>query len=369
MLSSMSNTNLIVAIVFAGLFGAALVWLAVYYMHRYIHLRCLELDHWFHILTPPAWRSSCRHCEGTGKIVKAKEKSRLSSRQGQERSTSRGRRDKAQNEKGQRIFEADTEYNAIGQESNPGQRSRPALPSSSSVQSPGGEQQYNPWQGQLPGAQQLKLAYRQPAMYPQTYQQPFQQSWPQHVTSFTMPAPMPQQQTVYVPVPVPSAVSSMPAYRKPLRKAYTERSDSQADRKASKEGSRARRTDYIHIVDDYPPIVKERMKKAAPTQVSSSSPSSSSTSTSSAEDVPRASIPRTARHFTEAQALQFPQHPHLTTRIWDAPTSHPRQWTGNAGGGGPNGQARYVSSYTRPEGRTLRRHVPSNTSLRHNTLF
>lgn len=44
----MTEPGLIVAIVCSGIFGAALLWLGTYYLHRYIHLRCYELDHWFH---------------------------------------------------------------------------------------------------------------------------------------------------------------------------------------------------------------------------------------------------------------------------------------------------------------------------------
>ena len=36
------------AIVASGIFGTALLWLGTYYLHRYIHQRCLDLDHWFY---------------------------------------------------------------------------------------------------------------------------------------------------------------------------------------------------------------------------------------------------------------------------------------------------------------------------------
>jgi hypothetical protein len=44
----MTQPGLVVAIVTSGIFGAALLWLGTYYLHKYIHWRCLELDHWFH---------------------------------------------------------------------------------------------------------------------------------------------------------------------------------------------------------------------------------------------------------------------------------------------------------------------------------
>jgi hypothetical protein len=41
----MPSTNLIIALVFAALFGAGLVSLALYCLYSYFRKRCLELDH------------------------------------------------------------------------------------------------------------------------------------------------------------------------------------------------------------------------------------------------------------------------------------------------------------------------------------
>jgi hypothetical protein len=371
----MPSTNLVIAVVFAGLFGIALVWLAFYYIHRYIHLRCLELDHWFHIIIPPAWRSPCRHCEGTGRAVKVKEKSRSSSSRRRERSKSKGRRERSRHDRGghgrgRRMIEADTEWDAIGHEREHVQRARQTLPSPS-IESRTLEQQYNLWQGQFQsqmcGAQQKNLGYQQQAMYPQTsysqtYQQTFPQPWPHNMAPLTMATPIPQQQAPHLPMPVPSSIASMPAYQRPHRKVYTERSESQAKPKATKGKPEVKRGKFIQITEEYPDIIKDSIKKAAPTEISSfSSSSSSSTSTDSTEEVPRKTKPQSATHFAQPQPFQFPQNSYLTSPGWEAPTSHPRQWSDHTGGGcGPDEQ-RYATFYTRPEAWILRPHTPSNT--------
>ncbi|KAF1917357.1 hypothetical protein BDU57DRAFT_537049 [Ampelomyces quisqualis] len=347
----MPSTNLIVALVFAALFGAALVWLAIYYLHRYIHRRCLELDHWFHVLTPPHWRSTCRHCDGTGREGEKKARSRSRSA---ERSRSRGRREKSRGRhvRAQRVIEADTEWNGIGREV---QRARHALPAASPSMMQSADV-YNPWlgwQGQMPGVQQFAQPATYPAMYPQAYQQYVPRAAP-----IAMQPPIVQQQAM----PTPSSLSSMPSYQKHPRRAHTERSEAPSKSKhAPKEGPRVRKTDYIHIVDDYPPIVKEAIKKAAPPRHSTSASSTSSTSTEPAEEVPRKTIPQVTPRFAEPPPFPFPQYPHLAPRAWDPPAAYPQQF----GFSGATEQARYESPYMRrmalPVGADRRGHYPSNS--------
>jgi hypothetical protein len=350
----MVHTNLIVALVFAALFGAVLIWLAIYYIHRYIHLRCLELDHWFHLLTPPHWHTPCRHCEGTGRSKIEKSRSRSSKRR--ERSRGRGRRERCRHERvgygrGQRMIEADAEWNGNGQ-GHQMQRPRQTLPMSPAMQTPGvGE--YGPWpsqwqwQGQMPGAQQFAQPAMHPQAFPQMYPQAFQQAYG-----------MPQKQAM----PDSSYTSSVPPYQKSSRKVQAQRSDKEAttSKQVPKDSSRVRKTDYIHIVDDYPPIVKEAIKKAAPKPPPSpTSLTGSSASTEPAEEVPRTSIPQATPRFGGPPLFPFLSNP---TPVFDTP-----QWNGNEGR--PNKQARYALPYARPQGRmgihveTDRRcHVSSNTS-------
>jgi hypothetical protein len=345
----MANTNLVIALVFAAIFGTVLIWLAFYYVYRYIHQRCLELDHWF-LLTPPQWRSPCRHCQGTGRSENEKSRSRSSRRR--EKSRSGERRNDSMTRghvKGERVLGADTEWNVIGREQI--QRLGYSLPTSPSVQRRGEEEQYGPWQGwraQANSGQQ---------MYPQAYPQlphVFPQTALQH--PYTQDGRLTSPFTMLAARPVLSSMPRAPNYQKPPRKAYTVRSQLQVkSQPARKDNLRTRKTDYIHIVDDYPPIVKEAIMKAASQPPTSSSSSGSTISTEPAEEVHRKTIPQATPQFADTLPLQFPQSSQPTNQTKVFPTSYPRQWNGNMSGGGrPTEQVRYASPYTRLEGWMLR---------------
>ena len=94
---------------------------------------------------------------------------------------------------------------------------------------------------------------------------------------------------------------------------------------AARRARRVERVDFIHICDEYPPIVLEALKKAAP-QSSSSSSSSSSDTSGTTQEVPRVSIPRATPGFADTLPFEFPQYPHTATRAWNTPRSYPRQW-------------------------------------------
>jgi hypothetical protein len=271
------------------------------------------------------------------------------------------------------MIEVDTEWNAIGSEGGQLrgggreglQRVRPALPAASTVQDPGVTEHYNPWQPLSP------RQYTQTVMYPHTYPQmpgqPYTKGAPP-LESYAMPAPLPSYQAQ----PVPSLASSMPAYQKSARNARTQRPEVKSRsrlRQVPKDGTRVRTTDYIHIVDDYPPIVKEAIRKAAqnqePVLSSAMSSTESSTSTEPVEEVPRVSLPRAVPRFADSSPFPSPQHPHLATQAWIAPMTYPPQWNPDEG---PVEQARYASPYTRPrvwipspEEMRRPRHDPSNT--------
>jgi hypothetical protein len=217
------------------------------------------------------------------------------------------------------------------------QRTRQTLPAI-------GMEQYGPWQwgwqGQMPGVQQ----FAQPAMHP-AYAQMYPQGFPQ---VYAMPPPVPQKQ----------AMPSKQTYQKSSRKANVERPEKKAaTNHVPKDSSRVRKTDYIHIVDDYPPIVKEAMKKAA------APASPSSTSTEQVEEVPRTSIPQATPRFTGPSFFPF-----LSDPVSDTTASHGRSWHGRERR--PSAQVRYASPYPRPPGRMGihvgedgRRLVSSNTYL------
>ncbi|OAK97235.1 hypothetical protein IQ06DRAFT_42083 [Phaeosphaeriaceae sp. SRC1lsM3a] len=328
----MPSTNLIVALVFAALFGAGLVFLSLYIIYSYVRKRCLELDHWFHLLTPKQLRSPCRHCEGTGRDVREKSRSRSSQRKS--RSRSRVERGRSQQERvgksfGQSMNVAEMEWNAIspkGQLRGGGQGQlspyRQALPAAPAMQSTGITEHYNAWQWSSPRQYTKAATYPQP--YPQAFQLPHMKGGPQ-MESYAPPAPSP----LHPAIPVPSSALSMPPYQKPPRKAPMERSEAKSrskPRQAPNDSNRVRTTNYIHIVDEYPPLVKEAIRKAAmppapaPSMLSSSI---SNASTESIEELPRVSIPQAIPRPTDASPFAFPQYPHLATRAWNAPTAYP----------------------------------------------
>lgn len=346
----MTNKNLIIALSFAAIFGAAFIWLIIYYLHSYLHRKWIEFEHWLHVVTPPKWRSTCRHCEGTGRAVfLEKGKSRSRSRKRTERSRERSM---PRHERGQRAIE-DTGWSGHNGIHQP----RAALPTSSPARRHGMEEQYNPWttrQGQAPGGQQLGMTHPQPAMYFHMYPQAIPQAYPQ-----TSPFMMPQQQVPQMAMPIPESVSSRTTHHKHGRKVHVERPKEREPKAAETKPKSAMRsttktehTDYVHIVDELPPIVLKNMKKNAPPSSISSSSFSSSVSSDPVEEVPRSSIPQAAPRFANPTSFQIPTYQYPTTRAWGAPTSYQRQWAGVQGatggyGGRANEQARYAQPYTK----------------------
>jgi hypothetical protein len=346
--ATMPNKNLIIATVFAAVFAAVFLWAAIYVVNKYIHDCCLEFEHWFRAVTPPHWRRPCRHCE-LGLMEKSRSRSRRRSRSRyRSRSRNTGIIGNGSGNLNVNVYEERV------RNSNSNANLRQVLPAAAPapvVQRPMLEEQYTPWQGwQGPansGQQHMGIAYPQPAMYPQAYPQMYPQPFQQ---PYTQPAPLMMPAPQHPPRHIPDSVSSNPTYAKP-RKAHTapsERSQPRAAPAKQKRVNRVRETDYIHLVAEYPPIVKEsiRAKKAAAPRAPPSP--SSSDSTEPAEEVPRASIPQ----GTPRAAFQYPQYP----AGWDAPGNHPRQWEGND-------QARYASPYMAPMGRVDvgRRYGLSNT--------
>jgi hypothetical protein len=351
---NMEHTTLIITLVFAAVFATALLWLGFYYVHGYIHVRCSELYHCIHVLIPLRWR---------GPDGKEKSRPRSSTRRG--RSKSRSRQGRFRH--GQRMIEANTEWEGIGQEQEHIRRQMRALPMASSMSA---AQQYDPWQGSAQDGQQMGMAYSQPAIYPQaypqmgmpTFPQPYAQGGP-HAWPFTTP----RQQAAHRAMHTTPSVSSVLAHKEVPRKARTEQPESQTrPRHISRDGPRVRTMNFIHIVggpDDLPPIVKEAVEKAKGTAPSDSSSSSDSSTSTEVEEVPRTSIPQAASRFTEPQPFQVPQYPDLTTQVWNAPGFYPQQWNGDTGRGTTqNEQPRYASLYPRPGGQ-MSRHV--NVEKRH----
>ncbi|KAF2126243.1 hypothetical protein P153DRAFT_399696 [Dothidotthia symphoricarpi CBS 119687] len=320
------NSGLIIALVIAGLFGAVILWFAVYYLHRYIHRSCLELDYWFHLLTPPQWRSEPRnHDYGRemGHRCGAKRKSRSRSRHG------RWDRERDEYSRSRRWCRSPQDQEeAACTSAKYAERPKPAL-----TMPVYGEQCYPAmgWQQHAPAGGQM-------AYPPIAYQQPF----PLYAAP-VVPGPMPQQYLPPTAVPVPQPATYAPVRRKRPAETHPVEKGSQPP------GPRRFETDFIHICDEYPPIILEKLKKAAPPLQSSSSSSSSSSDDATTQEIPRRYIPHSAPRFADPPPFQFPQYPHSSTRAWDVPTSYPRQWMNTGGERLHTGQARYAP-YTRNSG-------------------
>jgi hypothetical protein len=359
----MPSTNLIIALVFAALFGIALIWLLFYYTHRYIHLRYLELDHWFHLLT----RSACPRCSGTGVDVKMREKS-------PRRSGSRSRRREGC-ARALRMVETDTEWNAIppGQAERV-QRPRRTLPATPSVQ---GHDAFNLWQG-WQGQSAAQQMYAQPMAYQQEV--PQYPQYPQVFPQTANPRPYAQGARLTSPFPMPAArragssVRSAPVRSKPPRRTQTERSEPQPQPGRRRE-PRVQRDDIIHIADGPPYLIREAIKKRRQRPASSSE--SSGSGESAEAEIPRTSIPvGSQRHANPVyQQQQYPQAANQAPASYQqqqypqpvnqAQAAYQQQWNDRAD------QFRYASPYARPPGRTSRgvnagrRYSPSNAPSSH----
>lgn len=378
LLPVMAATNLIIALVFAGVFGAALIYVALWFIHRYIHQSCCEIEHWCHTLfSSQARPPPCVHI-GKGE---QREPPRH-----QSRSTKR-ERERPEGSQTRKYYEHRDGESHAARNPNAGW-ARPMLQFNSSTQ-PQQQQSY----GQLyyPSLEQKQWPSANQVDYPSRIQQqipvPWQTQGVAHMPPFAMPTAVPQQlfPQMTARMPEPQHPTQYPPQCQPreqpnYRQTYTETMSSDIPKasqprtppvkpkSAARRARRVERVDFIHICDEYPPIVLEALKKAAP-QSSSSSSSSSSDTSGTTQEVPRVSISRATPGFADTLPFEFPQYPHTATRAWNTPRSYPRQWNRDTMGvDGPDTSARYapftpMSGYAaRPLGlyTNRRRSAPSN---------
>ncbi|KAH8724269.1 hypothetical protein GQ44DRAFT_284180 [Phaeosphaeriaceae sp. PMI808] len=316
----MSSINLVIALILAAVFGTLFIWLWLYYAHRFVHHRCLELVHWFHVISPPQWRSAYHHYQGTEQSYKEKSRSRLSKRR--ERSRSRVSNDMSRlrgyeiggwAKRQEMIEESAARY---GNENERRPRQVPQMTLGSIM-----TEQYNPWHGY--GEQRTGIAYPQPAMNPRTYAQIFKQPYAQGIPQ-SSPFIMPQQQTQRKPMLIPRSVSSIPTYQARHCTAFKEHPEPQSKPKtAANREIKIRETDCIEIVDEYPSWIKEEIGKAAQPPISSSSPES-------VEEVPQTSFQQVVPNLAATIPFHHLPYSHLPNPTWDASVSNSRQGNGNA---------------------------------------
>lgn len=303
---AMASIGLVVALVFSAIFGAALLWLAIYYVHRYIHQQCLQLEHWFHVLTPrhASW-NTCHHEKHTGHDSATRSRSKSARRE--------ENRDRSEYRKVRRGYQ--TQAGDEGPVHLRMEQTRPIVQIDAPAHPQSYGQHYYPplqWQYQMPERGQVGI--QPPTMYPQ-------------ISPFA-----PQQVVPHISYPQP-AIPGRNAYRRPLQRIYPEAAPNapkvnHLERSTEKPISstsprrvrQVNKVDYIHICDEYPPIILEALKTGPATATSTPSLSSPSTSTAT-QEVPRAPIPRARPRFDDVPTSQGNQYQH---RNWNAQTSVPQ---------------------------------------------
>ncbi|KAF2677886.1 hypothetical protein K458DRAFT_436279 [Lentithecium fluviatile CBS 122367] len=320
----MPNKNLIIAIVFAALFGAAILWLAIYHLHRFLHRKCHELGHWFHILLSHAHHAPEPEDYGHERAghtlsSSAKSPSRRRSRGDTTSSkTRRRRRSPRGSPRGSPREEMRQRGEAWGVEM---EEQRPTLTRGF----PGAE--YQPerceWEGQDELVSEPSMSDAGPLMMPEAMR-----AAPLQMTPGAMraaPPPMAPPLPSPLPTGIPPQLVFEPVYEQPYVEEY-EPEESQHDTETITTLPPTPvpgKMDFIHICDEYPPMVLEALRQQETPANSSSESVPSSDSFGSTQQIPRACIPRASPRA----AFQFSQYPYLQTRLCNtAPTSYPRQW-------------------------------------------
>lgn len=305
----MTTTNLVVAIVFAALFGAAIVWLAIYYLHRYIHTTYFQILHWLQYLIHDVVQ------EDYGREKASSRKSRSASGNSSSPSRSRSKRErKPSSTLGSpraRMRQRGREWDEDLEIPRPprGQHIRREYYLRHSEVGPG-----EGVSTETATAESIEDSVPDPTP-PVVQQMGPQLALPRPIATETNP------RAVYDPGYVQPYGENLP------EKTQLDEGDTRTVSGLSPEPV-AGKTDYIHICDSYPPIVLEAIARQAMSHSSSSSSSLSlSSSSTSVQEIPRAYIPRNVPRTT---FQFFPRYPsYLQNRLWNtAPTSYPRQWMG-----------------------------------------
>ncbi|KAF2864739.1 hypothetical protein BDV95DRAFT_655577 [Massariosphaeria phaeospora] len=350
----MASPGLIVAIIFAGLFGTVILWLGVYYLYRYIHQSCLELDHWFHFLN--------REHEDYQKEKGEKGEKSGSGGSGVSpalrlRSSRQSRSDNSRSKR-----RHTSPRDSLRERKLAGEVER-------SVQTP---PRYRGGQGYHPPQQRLTSGEAQEYHPPMGWQQRLTDGEVQYPVE---PMAMPMEREIASPVGRPGPGGSY-AFGNPLGYGYQAGApgyehqyvghyeeppvQSQVEEQTMTEPvttvpepraeSEPIQIDFIHIADKLPDWYLEKKQKHQPPVQPDAATGDNSDAESEIQQIPRAFIPRAAPRA----AFQFPQYPQFQSRLWEAgPTSYPKQWTNQAGEGQIS--ARYAPYETaNGERRTLR---------------
>lgn len=279
----MQSTGFIIALVFAAVFGLLLISLILYYTHRYVHQQCLQLDHWFHLVSP--WKSAATCCDTEKYLVcETCLRSRgRSAMRGKSRERSR-KRYRSRDDGSRRVRQVETGWAAQPKMERP----KRLLQMEAPVQNQWfGQPQYHQtlWQGQMPVPTQVAFPTQMPI--------PIQTAFPTQ-----MPYPQPvagHQQTR----------SEVVSDSKRSNHATVVQEDKPAPRRKRNRGPD--KVDYVHICDELPSFVLKSLKKSPTASSLTSSSSSSSGDSGTTQEIPRNSIPRAGLQATQGIPFQYPE--------------------------------------------------------------
>lgn len=258
----MANTNLIIALAFAAIFGTALIWLVLYHTHRYIHQQCLELDTWFHLLAQRETITATHDVENQ-MDRKAQSKNKFPSRK---RNRSRGRSERKRS--GKRHSSEDNEVHRRMKDVEvdwPGhmriKENRPMLQMRDAMHTQPCDQHHFAslgWHDQF-------------QTYPQPTIQPYMHLC-DGIPNFRVPIPLPGQPILRTPTAMHESVNNQHRYQQPSTgtSSSTPKSSQSGRPKeklqcSPKRTRQERKVDYIYICDEYPPIALEGTKRIVPT--------------------------------------------------------------------------------------------------------
>jgi hypothetical protein len=308
----MTEPGLIVAIVASGIFGTALLWLGTYYLHRYIHKRCLELDHWFHWhvkredygneKTSDESRSPPRR--GRPPQDSGKEGSGSKERQSRSRRRHTSPRDKSTERRGEATFQDSPrirpkdqleESSTESMRESPKQRSR-ARP----MKMVEGTWERPPAPGCYP---QTPHAY-QPRIETPAWQQQMAFQMPPQVA---MPVQYPMPAFAVAPVVFPVACNT--GYEQPYAEPYEVQPLQSASDKSAEAGEPSpqlgpRIIDFIMECDELPPILRKAPQSSQNFDREPSGDEIDGVDDAEIQQIPRAYIPRSV---PRAAVSPYPQ--------------------------------------------------------------
>lgn len=280
----MPSTSLIVAIVFAALFGGALIWLMVYYVHRYIHQRCLELGHWFHTIISRQHELPVHRNYEEQRRGHSKPRSRSSRRRKREQRIGQDSQMRMYESRNRADQSMESRYfDGSGRRGMDG--GRLTLPMGEPTQNSWGNyQKYASlgWRG--PGLNDMQMPH--PPQVAHSQAEHLRRVQPGMVFQ-----PTQQHEEPVIPDWAQQQYLNMKSYKKVPRAVQTGMAAQSVETPQAVETRPGRRrVDYIQICDEYPPMVQGGLGKTA--RPASASSSSSGGVSEATQEVPRASIPR-----------------------------------------------------------------------------